>query len=183
MEQVITDALDKFSKGALCTWLNRPGARTAVSVLATAAVAVPEPVTTAAGLGLLATQMACAFDPNPPAGDGNIEGQFYNACDCPDTTGYNLVYTLDKEGRYDFFVDLGKAASVTFSKKEFPGSGGDITYEHRAKGVYCNGTEFDTTQFSNSPRMEIVQSADTSLACLKPPVDPNPPGPDVPPPQ
>ena len=166
MEQVISNALDNFSKGALCTWLNRPGAAAAVSTLALGAITVPDPFTTAAGLGLLATQAGCAFNSNPSPDAGNWEGSFYNVCNCENRAGYNVVYVYTEQFGETFWTNMGGLKDFEFRNEQYQSN----VWVHYLKGKYCGNTtgdwDFEISTSSSSPEVFVKQEADTSLPCV-----------------
>ena len=177
MQKTVTDALDKFSQGALCTWLNRPGATAAVATLALGAITVPDPFTTAAGLGLLATQAACAFNPNPSDDQAVWTGEFVNVCACDDQNGYNRVYVTDSGGERDYWTSLAGLEDFEFRRETIPNEGNPY-YIFFLKGKYCGNTsgdwDFEVQKTSFSDVVEVVQEADLSLPCVGNPVTPPP---------
>ncbi len=174
MQQKITDALDTFSQTALCTWLNSPGASNAVSALAIGAVAVPDPITTAAGLGLLATQMGCAFDSGPAPGTGTWEGEWVNTCECENVEGYNRIYLYGNVGGNDgwyYWTD----ANVKEFELEFDQIG-ENTWTAKFRFKYCGNTsdnwDGELTRGTNRPYAEMRQEGDMTADCLGPPEKP-----------
>jgi len=180
MDQVISNALDNFSKGALCTWLNRPGATAAVATLALGAITVPDPFTTAAGLGLLATQAGCAFNSNPSPDAGGWEGSFYNVCNCDSQDGYNMVYVYTEQFGETYWTKMGGLKDFRFSKQQFDAN----TWQHFLEGKYCGNTtgewDFKISTSSNSPDVFVKQEADTSLPCVGASEKPTPTPPATP---
>ena len=177
MQKKITDALDDFSQGALCTWLNRPGATAAVSTLALGAIAVPDLFTTAAGLGLLATQAACAFNPNPSEDEPVWSGEFVNVCSCDNQSGYNRVYLTEEDGSPQYWTSLAGLEDFEFRRETVPNAGNPY-YIFFLKGKYCGNTsgdwDFEVSQTGWSPVAEVVQEADLGLPCVGNPVKPVP---------
>jgi len=172
MDQIITDALDEFSQSALCQWLNRPGAANAVTVLAAGALAAPDFVTTAAGLGLLATQMGCAFNPLDPTEKDTCEdgwkGVWYDVTDCEDTDGYNNMYIWqNRSGNEDWYLWdnlIVKKFQIVWEEID------PQTYRVIAKGKYAESTtdgwDFELTSASSIPCIEIRQDRDIDINCV-----------------
>jgi len=184
MQEKITEALDNFSQSALCDWLNRPGASNAVSVLATRAIFVPDPATTLAGLGLLATQMGCAFNPTNPTEkvecmDG-WKGIFYDATNCEDQEGYNDVYiwgNVGSEEQYVYWESFANVKTFDVSWREVPGTN---VFECSLSGRYKDSTatswDFVLKRSSTVPCLDFRQNRDIDIDCVgKPYTGPPPP--------
>ena len=182
MDTKITDALDAFSQEALCTWLNRPGASTAVAALAISAIAVPDPVTTLAGLGLLATQMGCAFNPTDPEIKTDCQdgwrGIWYDVSNCEDQSGYNEVYIWQNVGGVESWRNWTNLAGYTFMVRW--AETGVNTYEcslsRRAQGSTSPSWDSVLKASSSIPCLEIRQDREIDLTCVgKPSTGPPPP--------
>jgi len=182
LQEKITEALDNFSQSALCDWLNRPGAANAVAVLGASAIAVPDPVTTLAGLGLLATQMGCAFNPSDPTIKTDCEdgwkGIWYDVANCEDDDGYNNVYIWSNiygEEYWDLWTNLN---GVTFdvSWEEVATDTWECSLAFRYPGSSNPSWDGILKRASSIPCLDIRQDREIDINCVgKPYTGPPPP--------
>ena len=175
MVQAITEALEKFSEGALCQWLNQPGSANAVSVLAAGAIAVPDPITTAAGLGLLATQLGCSFNSNGDPSTPPYPGEFCFEGE----SDFQIRSLTNGEITSNGTPVVRKLDSVLFieSDVDLDGNTYDIFEFQWTKSNGVSGTTRLRESTGSNPIWVFRQDWVGSSACVVPgPPKPKPPG-------